>query len=330
MIRAFVRIYEVVWYDSAPVKFIKEWRRTSVITPTLLIVNPYAGGGRAGLIWQRHEPDIRRLLGDLLVNITQRVEELPDVIGGAVEEGIRRVVAIGGDGTNHTVLNALMQHHNAEPLLPFVYGVIPAGTGRDFARGLGLPLKPVQAIQQLAHAHPRPIDIGHVRYDDNAAYFLNISSAGISNDVVQRVDCGPRRPWTFLHAAVTSLLHYDPEPMRIWLDDELFWDDDVYIVVVANGTTFAQGMQIAPQARVDDGLFDVVVVERMPRLEILSQLRLAYSGAHIHHPKVHIRRARHVRIQSDGRQLGMDLDGEPAQGREMVYTVRPQALTLLA
>jgi diacylglycerol kinase (ATP) len=88
-------------------------------------------------------------------------------------------------------------------------------------------------------------------------------------------------------------------------------------------------MRIAPEARIDDGWFDVVVVEAMPRWQILLDLRLIYSGAHMDHPRVHVGKARGVRIESDGRKLGMDLDGEPAKAHKMQFTLEPQALQML-
>ena len=297
---------------------------------TLVIVNPYAAGGRAGTIWAQHEAEVFDQLGDVNVVVTHHVDELPDTLTQAAEKGVRRVIAVGGDGTNHAVLNALMVHNANFPDDPISYGIIPAGTGRDFARGSGLSLNPSEAILRLADAMPRLIDIGHVAYDDKSAFFLNIADACIGNDVVQRVEAaGDRRPWTFLSAAVRSLLRYQPEPVRITLDGDLFYDDKAYIVAVANGTTFGSGMQIAPEARIDDGWFDVIVVEAMLRWEILLNLRLIYSGTHLDHPKVHTRRAKMVTVESDGRILGMDLDGEPAEARKMTFSVKPLALPML-
>ncbi|MCA9885736.1 MAG: diacylglycerol kinase family lipid kinase [Anaerolineae bacterium] len=297
---------------------------------TLVIVNPYAAGGRAGRIWAQHEAEVYDKLGDVSVVVTHHVDELPDTLAQATDQGVRRVVSVGGDGTNHAVLNALMAHNATLPDDPVSYGIIPAGTGRDFARGSGLSLKPSEAIGRLADAMPRMIDVGHVAVDDKSEYFLNIADACIGNDVVQRVEAaGDRRPWTFLSASVQSLLRYQPEPVRITLDSELFYDDNAYIVVVANGTTFGYGMQIAPEARIDDGWFDVIVVEAMPRWEILLNLRLIYSGTHLSHPKVHTGRAKTVTIESDGRIIGMDLDGEPAEAHRMTFSVKPLALPML-
>lgn len=300
------------------------------MTSTLVIVNPYAAGGRAGKIWAEHEAEVFNRLGDVTVTVTHHVRDLPDALAEATDAGTRRIISVGGDGTNHAVLNALMTHNIATPDDPVSYGIIPAGTGRDFARGSGFSLDPSEAILRLADAMPRMIDVGHVVYDDQSAYFLNIASAGISNDVVQRVEAaGDRQPWTFLVAAVQSLLHYHPEPVKIWLDGELFYDNDAYLVAVANGTTFGYGMRVAPDAKVDDGWFDVIVVEAMPRWQILMSLQLIYRGAHMDHPRVHVGRAREVRVESDGRALGMDLDGEPAEARKMLFKLQPQTLQML-
>lgn len=298
---------------------------------TLFIVNPHAGKSKAGEVWESLEPLLRELFGDMLAVVTQSPADLLTVIETAVGQGVRQVISIGGDGTNFTVLNALIQYNDAHPDNPLVYGTIPAGTGRDFARGAGIPLDVEAAARQVAGAQPRLIDVGTVRYDGTCHHFLNVSSAGLSYDVVQRVErTRHRRPWTFLKAVVTSVLQYQGDQLTITLDEgDVWFDGRAFVVAVANGTTFGQGMQIAPTAQLDDGLFDVVVVEAMPRLALYRALPSVFSGKHLSHPKVHLARAEHVSVHDHGRLIGMDFDGEGGQGREITYAIRPRILKML-
>lgn len=298
---------------------------------TLIIINPNAGGNNGVPVWKQHERTLRERFDAVQFSITDSPQAVPEIVGRAVADGVRRVLSIGGDGTNHSVINAIMQHNAAVPADPVIYGTVPAGTGRDWARSIGMPLEPGAAIEWLTRAEVCAVDVGHVRFDGQEEYFLNISSAGISNDVVQRVEASAKRqPWTFLRAILGSLLYYKPEPVTIWLDGRQWYDDLIYIIAVANGSTFAQGMRVAPDAAVNDGLFDVVVVEQMSKPAILRALPTLYSGTHVTNPRVHIAQASEVRVVSrTGRPLGMDLDGEPGHGQEIVYRIHPGALPVL-
>lgn len=297
---------------------------------TLIVINPHAGGQQAGRVWEKYEGRIREKLGDLTAVVTQDVEELPAILSYAAESGIERIIALGGDGTNHSVVNAILAYQAAHPGTNFTYGMLPAGTGRDWARGLGIPLNHEAAIDWLAAAQPQPIDLGFVEFDGQSRYFVNISSSGISNDVVQRVASAPqRRPWTFFQSILGSLMFYRPEPVQIWCDERMVYEGDMYIMAVANGTTFAQGMQVAPYAQVQDGLLDVVVVEGMPLPNVLWSLPRIYRGTHATHPQVHMYKAQHVRIVGLQGPLGMDLDGEPACGQTIDYSVMPQHIMML-
>ncbi len=301
---------------------------------TLFVVNPNAGSGRGRKTWERVQPLLfQEAHNTFSVIMTKHPDDVIDCVDQAIDEEFERIITIGGDGTSHALVNALMvareEHPHAHNL---IFGSIPAGTGRDFARGAGLPLSTDQAIHYvLNEATPRPIDIGMVTFDGRKRWFLNISSAGISLDVVQRVESQTKRPWSFLMAILGSLRHYQPEAMRIEIDGECWYEGDIYIAAVANGTHFAQGMKVAPNARNDDGLLDVVIAEAMSRLTVLRVLPTLYSGKHLKHPKVHqVRAARVAIITLTGDPIGMELDGEPARsGKVIEYTILPGALQML-
>lgn len=305
------------------------------MTKTLMMVNPHAGGGQARLVWQRLQPLLVELLGELHVAITERIEEVSEVLHHHAADGaLSRVLAIGGDGTNNTLVNALLKLRSQRPDLPGVaYGMLPVGTGRDWARSIGAPLDTTQVSRWLARAQPRPTDIGLLTYEAPDAvstqrYFLNIASAGLSGQVDQRVNAAPqRRPWTFLAATVVSLLRYRAEPVRVVIDSQTWFAGEALLVVVANGSTFGHGMKIAPDAQPDDGVFDVIVVENAPKLDVLLTLRRVYSGTHLSHPAVHHCRAPQVQVA--GGILDLDLDGEHLAGGTLDFRVCPGMLSVL-
>jgi diacylglycerol kinase family enzyme len=212
-----------------------------------------------------------------------------------------------------------------------IYGNVPVGTGRDWARGMGMSFKPEIAAQWIAYAQPRPTDIGKLIYDDQQEYFLNIASAGLGGEVDRRVNMSTvRRPWTFLLATVKTLIQHRPQHMRVKVDGEDWYEGRAYLIAVANGTTFGHGMRIAPTAQVNDGLFDVVLVEGMPRPEILLALRKVYDATHLVHPGVHFTRGTAVEVTGIKGPLGLDLDGESASGESLRFSVQPGMLQLLS
>lgn len=301
------------------------------MTKTLIILNPHAGSGRAGKLWTEVEPLLWDLLGELVVAITQHPEEVALHLDKAYASGLTRVISIGGDGTNHALVNALADlnaRHPDDP--PMIYGNLPIGSGRDWARHQQIPLDIHQAARWIAEAKPQPTDIGLLTFNQKREHFLNIASAGLSGEVDRRVNSQPvRRPWTFLQATISSILQHQPQPMQVTLDGEEWYEGDAYLVAVANGSTFGHGMKIAPHAQTDDGLFDVVLVKGVSRPRILSALYRVYDGSHLTHPAVIYRRAQDVRILGLRAPLSLDLDGEHASGSEMRFSIRPGLLRLL-
>ncbi len=298
---------------------------------TLIILNPHAAGGRAGKVWTQIEPILWDKLGELVLAVTQHPEEVALHLDKAYASGLRRVISIGGDGTNHALVNALADLNAEHPdSAPMIYGTLPVGTGRDWARSRGIPFDIEQAAEWVATAQPQATDIGLLQTESMREHFLNIASTGLGGDVDARVNrVQKRRPWTFLRATIETIMRYSPQRIQVKLDGELWYDDKSWLAVVANGSMFGHGMQIAPKASVTDGLFDVIVLEAVSRMTLLRALRLVYSGEHLMHPAVHYRRAKNIDIVSPSGQLGIDLDGEYAQGESLKFSMRPGLLQLL-
>jgi YegS/Rv2252/BmrU family lipid kinase len=269
-------------------------------------------------------------LGDLVIAVTEKPSDVADHVKMAYEAGWRRVIAVGGDGTSHALVNALLALDVDEQSDdPMIFGQLPVGTGQDFARSLQIPNKLPEAIRWLASAEARPVDVGHLRYDGGALHFLNIASAGVSGDVDRRVGNGRRYPWTFWLASVQSLLRYQKREVRVHLDGALWYEGRVWMVVVANGAWFGRGMAIAPDARINDGLFDVVLVKDAPRLTAVRAFNTVYSGKHLARPEVELRRGKQVEIEVIDGTIPLDLDGEPADASHLTFSVRPSALQML-
>ncbi|MBA3869767.1 MAG: diacylglycerol kinase family lipid kinase [Anaerolineae bacterium] len=303
------------------------------MSKTLVILNPFAGSGRAGRVWKELEPLLWKELGELVVAITQRTEDVAQHLDKAYDAGIQRVIAIGGDGTNHTLINALAALNTQHPNDPkMIYGNLPIGSGQDWARHKKIPLDIHQAARWIANATPTPTDVGKLMLDNNQQeYFLNIASAGLSGEVNERVNnTAVRKPWTFLKATLQSLHHYEPKVMQIRLDGQDWYEGKTYLLAVANGTTFGHGMQIAPRAETNDGVFDVVLVKGVSKLVIFSALHQVYSGSHLTHPAVKYAQAKEVQITGVNGSVGLDLDGETATSHDMTFRIQPGLMQILS
>ena len=298
---------------------------------TLVILNPHAGSGRAGSLWSAVEPVLRDGLGDLTLAITKRPEDVLTALEQVWETGLERVISVGGDGTNNSLVNALASIHDRKPDQPLpIFGTLPIGTGRDWARSVGVPFDIHAAARWIITAEPRPVDVGMLDCDGQRRCFLNIASAGLSGEVDRRVNSvASRRPWTFLVATVATIFSYQPITMRIVTDGETWYDGSTYVLAVANGTTFGHGMTIAPEASMTDGLFDVVLAEAMQRTRALNTLMKVYSGEHLAAPGVHHRRARQVEITGSAGPLDLDIDGEYTTGHRLRFSMRPGFLRVL-
>jgi len=300
---------------------------------TMIIVNANACGGKAAAVYRSIEDLMADAFGEITVAVSEKPEEVAGHISAAAAAGTDLLIAVGGDGTNHTVINALA----ARPGLGITYGNLPVGTGTDWSRALGVPSDPRAAVDWLKQAQPVPCDLGKVEYRDTldggrpaSRFFLNISSAGVSGEIVARVNRVRRRTAsTFLLKTVGVLFKYRPQRVTVECDKKIFYEGPSYLLAVANGQYFGRGMWAAPNALVNDGLFDVVLVEGMPRLRVLLALRTVFSGRHLKRKDVHSARAASVQVHSEDGPLSLEFDGEEGQGQDLVYTVVPRALKVL-
>lgn len=298
--------------------------------PTLVILNVNAASGKARTLWPQLEPILRDGFGELRLVETDDAEDVPPAVQQAAADGVRRVIAIGGDGTNHSAVNALCRLPSPNGT-PMVFGSVPVGTGRDWSRSLGTPLEPIAAAHALKQAAPRPVDVMGLRLDDNPPrYVLNVASTGLGGEVDRRVNATEqRRPWTFLWATVQAIWQYVPQAVQVRVDGADWYDGRAFLVVVANGGTFGHGMQIAPGAQVDDGVLDVLLIRGVHKAQILLALRRVYNGSHLTHPAVMHTRAQTIRIVCAS-PLPLDLDGEYASAHRLSFTAEAGALHVLA
>jgi diacylglycerol kinase (ATP) len=293
------------------------------VSGVLVLVNPAAGGGRAGRTWERVKGAVasRR---DVDVAAPRDREASRRAILEAVERGCERVVAVGGDGTIHLVAGALLEAGVGRRV---TIGVVPAGTGSDLARALAIPRETSAALTRALTGIGEPLDAGRCTGERASFYFINEASAGIGGLVDEMVNAMPRRGRTaFLIATLRALRRYEAVPMRIEVDGERWHEGPTFLATVANGTTFGKGMRIAPDALLDDGLFDVIAVGEVKGLDLLRRLPQVYLGKHLRARPVRVRRGKVVRLEPLAPAPAFDADGETYASGPAMFEVLPGAL----
>lgn len=289
---------------------------------TVVLVNPAAGGGRAGGLWARVRTAAERLAAVRVVT-PGSADASRLAVREAIAAGCDRVVAVGGDGTTHLVANALLDANATAVTL----GIVPAGTGSDLARSLAIPHDPDRALRRALLGAPTAVDAGRCVGPAGSFAFVNIASAGISGMVDEAVNARPERGRTaFLRATLAALRRYACVPVRVSVDGAPLFEGPLFLLAVANGTTFGKGMRIAPAAVVTDGLFDVVAVAQIAGPELILRLPQVYLGRHMRARPVSWRRAREVRIEPAAPLPPFDVDGETYPSGPATFTVLPGAL----
>ena len=291
----------------------------------LVLVNATAGGGRAGRAWQGVARYAEGLAAIRVVAPEGRAAS-EAAVREAVRAGCPRVVVVGGDGTVHLVVNALLAAGGGEHV---TLGVVPMGTGCDLARALRIPGDLHAALRRAILGPPTPLDAGQCRGPSGTFYFVNVASAGIGGLVDEKVNAMPQRGRTaFLCATLAALRHYRPVPLRVEVDGASWSECPVLLIAVANGTTFGRGMRIAPRARPDDGAFDVVLVGEVRGTELLLRLPQVYLGKHLGARPVRQCRARIVRIEPLAPLPAFDADGETYASGPATFEVLASALRI--
>ncbi len=286
-------------------------------------MNPAAGDGRADHFWKRCYAACAGL--DLEVVHT---EKAGDATALARAAGDRLVIAVGGDGTAGEVVNGLLSRPAERP--PRV-GFLQRGTGADLRRSIAAPRRPDEVAGWITCDRWRPLDAGLLTSSSGRRFFINVADAGIGAEVVRRTEQGPA--WaggtlSFLSGAVISLMRHRNRLVRLAIDERPPVTRRIRSVAIANGAYFGGGMQIAPQARTDDGLFEVVTIGDISRAKGVISLPHLYRGTHERLREVEFARGHRVAIEAD-EPVGLEADGELAGETPAIFEMQPAALQVI-
>ena len=300
---------------------------------TVIIVNPKSQGGRLGKRWTEIAETIGRAF-PFDEAVTQAPGDATRLTRDALRGGAERIVAIGGDGTINEVVNGFFDA--GAPIAPEAsFAVIPFGTGGDFRRSLHIPLEIADAAKVIAANVRKKIDVGRLDFtstsgDRTTRMFANIASFGVSGVVDRFVNESGKKfgRLSFAVATARGMWSYKNQRVQLVFDGTDRVESTISTVAVANGRFFGGAMMVAPQAELDDGLFDVVAMGDFGLGDFLASGRRLYKGTHLGMDKVTSRRARVVEAEGvePGAVIELDVDGENPGRLPARFELVPQAL----
>ena len=229
-----------------------------------IVFNPTAGAGRSQKTLQLVEQHLKNNHVDYIVKETERKHHAKELAAAAVGKGYQGILSVGGDGTLLEIAHAL---HDTDETL----GIIPAGTGNDFRIAVNVPKDPIAALDVILANHSRRVDIGQL---SDGRFFLNVAGTGFDVDVIKNTN-RVRRLFTggfaYYLGIVMSIIGYRFITLKIIANGQTI-ERKVLLIAIANGKCYAGGLQVAPQSSVQDGLFQIVILNRIPKWKILVEL----------------------------------------------------------
>jgi diacylglycerol kinase (ATP) len=297
-----------------------------------VIVNPAAGANSTYRKWPAIQSCMKNSGLSFDYEFTEGKGHGIELARAAAGDGYRYLVSVGGDGTVHEVANGILQSPNARKTL---MGIVSTGTGSDLARTLGVSLDYTSSCSALTGPRRLDIDMGYVEYrlkgQPCTRYFINSAGIGFDATVVAATEQLPKffgGTIPYLTGLVRSFLFYRNKNVTFRIGEKPVEKARVLSIVVANGRFFGGGMQIAPEARVDDGLFDIVVVGNFGKIELLRIFPRVYKGTHLTYPKIRLEKDTRIDIESSQNFL-LHADGELLGEGPVSFKIIPRSLCLV-
>ncbi|MEA2206682.1 MAG: hypothetical protein QOE77_3458 [Blastocatellia bacterium] len=307
----------------------------------LVIVNPASASGNTRSAWARMASELRTHFGAFAVEFTSGRDDGRRLAREAAAKGMKLIIACGGDGTISEVANGILESNE-----PAELGILPSGTGGDFRRTLKLPANTRGAARALKDGRSRLIDVGRVGFVNHSGkhenrFFVNVASFGLSPDVLKRSSAGEGGKWTaalgadrirgklsYAMSTVSATLSASIKDVYVQFDDEPERRLKVTELCVANARYFGGAMKIAPDAKLDDGLFDVVTIGDIGTVKILTSASRLYFGSHLSMDQVGHTLAKRIiaRPANQNEKLAVELDGELVGLLPVTFQIVPGAL----
>ncbi len=302
---------------------------------TQVIVNPASNRGRTRKRWGEIRDALRSFFKEFRYEFTEKPFHATELTREAIRSGTELVIGVGGDGTMNEIANGFYEEYriiNPESAL----GIVPSGTGCDLTKSLKIPAGLRNALRVITEAPSSAIDVGRVTFRSpqggiEQRFFLNVADFGVGGEVVKKVNERrlERRASSYVRCLIETMLQYKSKRLRVRVDGQEL-PEDVYLVgAVANGRIFGKGMKVAPKAKLDDGLFDLVLVKGMRFLEFCRYGWRLINGSHLNIRKVAFVRGRTIEAEpAESQPVLLELDGEQLGTLPAKFEVVPRSLLI--
>lgn len=298
----------------------------------LIIVNPTSAGGRTREAWAGIASELATHFGAFNCEFTKVRGDAFKFASLGAKDGRQLIIACGGDGTISEVANGIL-----ESGVDIELGVLPSGTGGDFQKSLKIPARIQDAVTLLRNGRTRRIDVGRVTYLNHSGveesrYFLGVASFGMSGEVIRRVKENDSNllsgKLAFGLAMLQTTLTKENTSAYVQIEDQRERRLTVANLCVANGRYFGGGMKIAPEAKLDDGQFDVVTIGDLGALKILTNAHQLYLGTHLGMKQVHHVLAKRIAARpiTKDEKIAIEVDGELPGRLPAKFEIIPNAL----
>lgn len=291
------------------------------------VINRLAGNGRGERIWLQAEKALRDKGVAYGCRFTERPGHASELAREwAATNGLSAVVAVGGDGTVHEAANGL-----AGTTMPF--GFIPAGSGNDFARSMQIPSDWQGALERVLKLESRPIDVGAI----NGKLFAISAGIGFDGEVARLTNRSWYKRWlnrlgvgslSYVVTVLRLLVTYRPCDVELDIDGRKLSARNVWLLAVANMPYYGGGMKICPDAKYDDGILHMCLVENIGRLSFLRFFPLVFRGTHVAHPSVKLLSGRHMTV-AGASPMTIHTDGEYGGETPATVDIVPRRLFVL-
>ena len=309
----------------------------------IVIVNPASADGATRENWPKIASDLRTHFGAFTVAFTEVIGHARTLAADAATKGTKLIIACGGDGTISEVANGILESNGEVEL-----GILPGGTGSDFRRSINMPANIAAAARALRDGKTRAIDTGRVTFvnDDGereTRFFVNVASFGMSTEVLTRAANGEARKWipafaprrlgsklSYAAATVQTTLASSPTEVLVELDEQPERRLRIAELAIANARYYGGGMKIAPDAKLDDGMFDVVTIGDASAFRILTNAPRLYLGAHLRMDEVTHALAKQIvaRPAKKGAEVRVELDGEVVGRLPATFQINARSLRI--
>ena len=296
-----------------------------------VIVNPAAGTPSTSRKWPRISKRLKEMGLSFDYEFTEGAGHAIELARAAASGGYRYLIAVGGDGTVHEVANGILRSTGSDST---TLGVVCTGTANSFVRSAGIPRNYINACSRLTSPRRLLIDVGAVEYKSKGQsvqrFFINMAGVGFDAAVVAAAQRLPKYfggITPYLVELPAFLLGYRNKSATLSLKDRTE-TTRIFGVVVANGCCYANGMLIAPQAELSDGLLDAVIFGDIDKFDVLKMLPMLYKGSHLKHPKIRLEKVTDITIESSERLL-LHADGELIGETPASFRLVPSALSIV-